>query len=318
MEPHSCFSRDAAPFFSCRADSVNLLFLPDDVYRHLDVVALRKAEEELRIELCGIVRRADDAVVVGESEPVDAVEVDDAGVEDAEGVSLDADVAVVSACRAIRDSAADGDAGCAPAQTAVVSVFETVVPDRDVAHAGLFEPEVAVPLEEDRGAGDVEVVLLDDHLPARTDQQPAGAVSGHPASPDQHVGTGLVGGDQMARSDRVGEGFGEGHLRELLVEALHLPDCATGIGRQRAVVYHLDLHALAEEVDAVLPAVGEPEPECFRADASDDGHVDAVDVCGVVLLVEERAVEQADLPRAVGEMGGVGRKQVRRSARAGF
>ncbi len=82
-------------------------------------------------------------------ESVYAIQIDDAGIEYAEQISLDPNIAVITACLPLRDSAADGNAGTSPSPASVIAVFEDVVANRYVADSRLFEPKITVALEED-------------------------------------------------------------------------------------------------------------------------------------------------------------------------
>ena len=273
----------------------------------LDIVAVVRHERPLLVEQVGIVGRRLDRVIRGETEARRAVEVDDPGVKHPERVALDADVAVVARGRTVGNAAARGDAGGAPAPAAVVAVFEEVVADHHVAHARLLVPEVGVSLEEDRGARDVEVALLDDDRAARAEQQAAGAVAPHAAPLDEHLGIALVGRHHMAPLDALGQRLGEGHLGVDLVDPLRRLHRAVGVGFDIVVVDQFETHSRADEVDAVLPRIAPAQQHPVGPRHPVGGHVEAVDVGRIVLLVLEHAVDHADIPAAVDEVRGVGR-----------
>ena len=100
--------------------------------------------------------------------------------------------------------AADSNAGTSPSPASIIAVCEDVVANCYVTDTGLFEPEVTVALKEDRGSGDMEIVVFDDNPSAGTNQQTAGAVSRHPATADVNIGTGFVGCNQMAGTNVLG------------------------------------------------------------------------------------------------------------------
>ena len=153
----------------------------------------------------------------------------------------------------------------------------------------------------------MEVVVLDDDPPARAEQQAARPVAAHPAAADLDVGIPFVGRHDVFRSGPVGQRLGEGHLGIDAVEPAHRLHRPAGIGGHRAVVHQFDLHPLAEEIDAVLSRVAPAQQGTVGSLDPLDGHVEAVDVRRVVLLVLEHAVDHADVAAAIDIVRGIGR-----------
>ena len=103
-------------------------------------------------------------LVVAECDTVEAAEIEDTGVECAEGVVLHYDVLVVAAVLLLADAAVVCDVCVTPCLATIEAVVEYVVAHLYVAYTRLLVPVAAVALEEDRGTGNVEVVVLDDNL----------------------------------------------------------------------------------------------------------------------------------------------------------
>ena len=137
-------------------------------------------------------------------ESVYAIQINNAGIEYSEQISIDLNIAVITTCLPLGNSAADSNAGTSPSPASIIAVCEDVVANCYVTDTGLLEPDVTVALKEDRGSGDLELVVFDDNPSAGTNQQTAGAVSRHPATADVNIGTGFVGCNQMAGTNVLG------------------------------------------------------------------------------------------------------------------
>ena len=101
-----------------------------------------------------------------------AIQINNAGIEYSEQISIDLNIAVITTCLPLGNSAADSNAGTSPSPASIIAVCEDVVANCYVTDTGLFEPEVTVALKEDRGSGDMEIVVFDDNPSAGTNQQP--------------------------------------------------------------------------------------------------------------------------------------------------
>lgn len=118
------------------------------------MIALVEYEMELRIECRRIVWRSHDAIARRELESVYAIQINNAGIEYSEQISIDLNIAVITTCLPLGNSAADSNAGTSPSPASIIAVCEDVVANCYVTDTGLFEPEVTVALKEDRGSGD--------------------------------------------------------------------------------------------------------------------------------------------------------------------
>ena len=245
-------------------------------------------------------------LVAAKDESVHAVDVYYPLVETAEGVALDTDVLVVAGVLLVRNTAAYGNHRAAPAGRTVHTIVEDVITDSNIPHPRLFVPETPVSLEQYRRAGSVEDVILDDHLPARADQQPPGPVVAYVATAYQHIRVSAVFRHHVPGSEAVRQLPAEIHLRIFAVEVFHALYFGVSAGLQGGFFRKFHLHPGLDEVAPDLRPVTPAQKGPVARKELLHGHIPAVDIGSIILLVAEDAIFHPYVSLAVYEVGGVG------------
>ena len=110
----------------------------------------------------GIIIGIFDCIIPSEYESVNAIEVDDAGIESPERIAFDPDIAMVAALFPVMFGAvARCNDGVAPRSGSVEAIVENAMANFDIAHAGLLVPVVPVAFEKNGCTGRVEITILD-------------------------------------------------------------------------------------------------------------------------------------------------------------